>query len=156
MTGAAGFIGYHVSLALVREWGARVVGLDLFTDYYDVQLKKDRGSELVKVGVELCRGDVCDRVFLEYLFAKFNFTFVVHLAAQAGVRHSMQDPVSYVRNNVQCFLTLLQVLRGQKVSSNLFRCTVHIRGKRWSVYRKPLRYCQCLTCNSWRKFCWCL
>lgn len=116
VTGAAGFIGYHVSLALVAEWGARVVGVDLFTDYYDTQLKKDRASELVKAGVSIYRGDVCDQAFLSYLFEKFNFTSVVHLAAQAGVRHSMRNPATYLDNNIKCFVSLLEVLRNYKVS----------------------------------------
>lgn len=116
MTGAAGFIGYHVSLSLREQWGAEVVGVDLFTDYYDVQLKEDRASELLGAGVRVYRGDVCDRTLLDGLFARFNFTLVVHLAAQAGVRHSMEEPVAYLHNNVRCFVSLLEVLRGHKVS----------------------------------------
>ena len=115
VTGAAGFIGFHVSQALVSVWGAKVVGLDSFSDYYDVELKKDRADELVKAGATMYRGDMCDQVFLKSLFERYNFTSVVHLAAQAGVRHSMEDPVTYLQNNVQCFSSLLEVMRRHKV-----------------------------------------
>ncbi len=116
VTGAAGFIGYHVSRALVDNWKATVVGLDLFTDYYDPQLKHDRANELIKIGVTIHRGDVCDTQLLLHLFERYQFTDVIHLAAQAGVRHSLKDPVSYVRNNIQCFQVLLDTLKQFNVS----------------------------------------
>ena len=119
VTGSAGFIGYHVSRALVEQWGATttVVGLDNFNDYYDVQLKKDRTNELIRAGVRVYRGDVCDSTLLSHLFSKYHFTDIVHLAAQAGVRHSLKQPVNYIQANVQCFLTLLDTITHNKVSS---------------------------------------
>lgn len=116
VTGSAGFIGYHVSRALVERWGATVVvGLDNFNDYYDVQLKRDRANELIKLGVRQYRGDVCDVTLLSHLFSEYKFTDVIHLAAQAGVRHSLERPLSFIQANVQCFLTLLDTLTHQKV-----------------------------------------
>ena len=120
VTGSAGFIGYHISRALVEQWGATVVGLDNFNDYYDVQLKLDRTNELIKVGVLPYRGDVCDSTLLSYLFSKYKFTDVVHLAAQAGVRHSLEKPLNFIQANIQCFLTLLDTLIHHKV------CTIHL------------------------------
>lgn len=61
------------------------------------------------------RGDLCDLSLLHFLFAKFNFTDVVHMAAQAGVRHSLADPLPYVHSNVECFLALLETLREHRV-----------------------------------------
>lgn len=117
VTGVAGFIGFHVARELTRQWGPStvVVGVDIFSEYYDVQLKQDRASELLRHGVIIYRADVCDRTFLSHLFTSYNFTDVVHMAAQAGVRHSMRDPTAYVRANVQCFLALLDSLKGRKV-----------------------------------------
>lgn len=115
VTGSAGFIGFHVSRALVEQWGATVVGLDNFNDYYDIQLKKDRTNEIVRAGVRVYRGDVCDSTLLSHLFSKYQFTDVIHLAAQAGVRHSLEQPVNYIQANVQCFLTLLDTLAHQEV-----------------------------------------
>ena len=120
MTGAAGFIGYHVSMALVTEWGTRVVGVDTFSRYYDIQLKKDRASRLVKAGVSMYRGDVCDKTLLQFLFSKFNFSCVIHLAAQAGVRHSMTAPQHYLHNNVDCFLRLLEAITPHQVTRVLY------------------------------------
>ena len=118
VTGAAGFIGFHVSVALVTQWRASVVGIDTFTPYYDVQLKKDRADELVKAGVSMYRGDVCDKTLLQFLFRKYNFSHVVHMAAQAGVRHSMESPQQYL-NNINCFLSLLEVVRVHQVTTGL-------------------------------------
>lgn len=115
VTGAAGFIGFHVSKTLATEWKARVVALDTFNAYYDVQLKKDRASVLVTEGVDVYRGDVCDQSLIIYLFQKYNFTGVIHLAAQAGVRHSMKDPLHYLNNNVRCFARLLEILKTRQV-----------------------------------------
>ena len=120
VTGSAGFIGYHVSRALVEQSGAStVVGLDNFNDYYDIQLKKDRTNELIRAGVQVYRGDVCDSTLLSHLFSKYRFTDIVHLAAQAGVRHSLKQPVNYIQANVQCFLTLLDTITHHKVSSRM-------------------------------------
>lgn len=116
VTGAAGFIGYHISRALINQWGANVIGLDSYTQYYDVQLKRDRSNELIKTGATLYRGDVCDRVLLSYLFKRYNFTDVVHMAAQAGIRHSLDQPTTYAHINIQCFLALLDTLREFNVS----------------------------------------
>lgn len=116
VTGSAGFIGYHISHTLVEQWGSTVVGVDSYTDYYDVQLKLDRTYELMKLGVRTYRGDLCDQTMLSYLFDKYEFTHVVHMAAQAGVRHSLEKPLEYTRNNVKCFLTLLDVMKNHKAS----------------------------------------
>lgn len=115
VTGAAGFIGLHVCLALQQEWGAKVIGIDNFITDYDPQLKVDRAEELMKSGVQLFRGDVCDRTLLKFLFEKFNFTGVVHLAAHAGVRCSVETPVKYLWNNVECFLALLHTIKDYQV-----------------------------------------
>jgi UDP-glucuronate 4-epimerase len=111
VTGAAGFIGFHVSKQLVGEEDiSQVVGLDSFNAYYDVQLKKDRASHLFNMGVKVYRGDVCDSQLLHHLFIKYNFTDVVHMAAQAGVRYSLEDPQAYVSANYECFISLLDLL----------------------------------------------
>ena len=94
------------------------MGVDSFSPYYDVQLKKDRANELVKAGVSMYRGDICDKTFLEFLFSKYNLSCVVHMAAQAGVRHSMEAPQHYIHNNIDCFVGLLELLRGRQVTNH--------------------------------------
>ncbi|CAI8046779.1 UDP-glucuronate 4-epimerase 4 [Geodia barretti] len=133
VTGAAGFIGFHAAKQLAEGWGVeRVVGIDSFNEYYDVQLKKDRASYLLRIGVEVYRGDVCDGEVLQHLFAKYNFTDVVHMAAQAGVRYSLEDPQAYVSANYECFISLLDSI--QKYPAYLvYASSSSVYGKRATV-----------------------
>lgn len=116
VTGVAGFIGYHTALTLAAQWRGVVVGVDNFAPSSDPQLKRDRVYELSKSpGIHLYRGDICDKSFLLYLFNRFNFSRVVHLAAETGVRRSLNQPLPYLHNNVRCFVTLLDILKSYHV-----------------------------------------
>ncbi|KAL2321417.1 hypothetical protein Fmac_025796 [Flemingia macrophylla] len=99
VTGAAGFVGSHVSLALKRR-GNGVLGLDNFNDYYDPSLKKAQKSLLSMHDVFVVEGDVNDAKLLAKLFDMVAFTHVMHLAAQARVRYAMENPHSYVHSNI--------------------------------------------------------
>jgi len=116
VTGAAGFIGFHLSAALQKMADVEVVAVDGFMNNVEPQLHLDRAEELRKLNVRLFRGDVCDRVFFRFLFESFSITHVVHLAACAGIRRSMEEPAYYLRNNVDCFLALLHTVKEHKVS----------------------------------------
>lgn len=111
VTGAAGFIGFHVARQLLAE-GRSVVGLDNLNSYYDPALKQAR---LAQLGNESCfsfvQADLADREMMAALFARHRFSEVVHLAAQAGVRHSIEHPQSYVDSNLQGFLNVLEGCR---------------------------------------------
>ncbi|KAL7589871.1 UDP-glucuronate 4-epimerase 1 [Lactuca sativa] len=107
VTGAAGFVGTHVSLALKKR-GDGVVGVDNFNDYYDPSLKKARRGLLDSHNVFVVEGDINDRQLLAKLFDVVAFTHVMHLAAQAGVRYAMENPHSYVHSNVAGLVTLLE------------------------------------------------
>jgi UDP-glucuronate 4-epimerase len=111
VTGAAGFIGYHLSHLLKNEFGDIVIGLDNFNDYYSVELKRMRANLLKTQNVTIIEGDVCDEVLVDGLFREYKFTHVVHLAAQAGVRYSLDNPKAYVTANVMCHLNLLEAIR---------------------------------------------
>ena len=87
-----------------------MIGIDSFNDYYDVTLKRDRAFELSSLGVRVYHANVCDGTFMRELIEEFHVNCVVHLAAQAGVRFSVKQPHSYASNNVDCFVTLLDVL----------------------------------------------
>ncbi|KAL8515853.1 hypothetical protein ACS0TY_014525 [Phlomoides rotata] len=110
VTGAAGFVGSHCSLALKKR-GDGVLGLDNFNSYYDPSLKRARQDLLSKHQVFIVEGDLNDAVLLSKLFDIAPFTHVLHLAAQAGVRYAMQNPLSYVRSNVAGFVTLLEAAK---------------------------------------------
>jgi UDP-glucuronate 4-epimerase len=111
VTGAAGFVGFHVSRALLAK-GRRVVGLDNLTPYYDPALKQARLDRLTgDAGFHFVRLDLADRAAVASLFAGEGFPQVIHLAAQAGVRHSLTDPHAYVDANLQGFVNVLEGCR---------------------------------------------
>ncbi|XP_074263185.1 UDP-glucuronate 4-epimerase 2-like [Silene latifolia] len=110
VTGAAGFVGTHVSAALKRR-GDGVLGLDNFNDYYDPNLKKARKNLLEKSGIFIVEGDINDSILMKKLFEVVAFSHVMHLAAQAGVRYAMQNPGSYVHSNIAGFVNLLEVCK---------------------------------------------
>jgi UDP-glucuronate 4-epimerase len=109
LTGAAGFIGYHLALALLAR-GELVLGIDNLNDYYDVRLKEARLARLAsKPGFSFRRMDVADReTVLGFAGEHTDITTIVHLAAQAGVRHSLIDPYAYVQSNVMGHLVMLE------------------------------------------------
>ncbi|GIL38729.1 SDR family NAD(P)-dependent oxidoreductase [Roseiterribacter gracilis] len=113
VTGAAGFIGFHVVQALLAR-GDRVIGVDNLNDYYDPALKRARLAQLDgRDGFTFVQADIADRGQVDALFAKYGFTGIVHLAAQAGVRWSLENPYAYVEANVMGQLVLLEAVRKQ-------------------------------------------
>jgi UDP-glucuronate 4-epimerase len=111
VTGAAGFIGFHTARRLLDR-GRTVVGLDNMNAYYDPGLKEARREELEKsANFRFVRLDLSDRTGLAALFAQHRFPFVVHLAAQAGVRYSLVDPHAYVDANLQGFINIQEGCR---------------------------------------------
>ncbi len=111
VTGAAGFIGFHVARRLLQD-GQRVVGLDNLNAYYDPHLKDARRAVLAKHdGFRFIQGDIADRGGVAALFAEHRFPYVVHLAAQAGVRFSLVEPHTYVDANLTGFANILEGCR---------------------------------------------
>ena len=112
VTGAAGFIGYHVAEALLGR-GDTVIGVDVVNSYYDVRLKEARLDRLLdRPGFTFHRADISDRAAMEAIVgANPGIRQIVHLAAQAGVRHSMVDPYAYVQSNVMGHLVMLEAAR---------------------------------------------
>jgi len=110
ITGSAGFIGYHLAIYLKKR-SDFVVGIDNFNSYYDVQLKRERTSILNKIGIEVIEADILGCDFLYNLLLAHQISHVVHLAAQAGVRHSLTAPNDYVKSNLQGFVSVLEACR---------------------------------------------
>lgn len=111
VTGAAGFIGFHVARRLLQN-GRSVVGLDNLNAYYDPKLKDARLAELASLpGFQFVKLDLADRAGMAALFAQHRFAHVVHLAAQAGVRYSLTDPQAYVDSNLVGFTNVLEGCR---------------------------------------------
>ncbi len=111
VTGAAGFIGFHVARRLLQS-GRKVVGIDNMNAYYDPSLKEARRAELTKFeGFSFHKLDLADRAGMAELFKAHKFPFVIHLAAQAGVRHSLVNPNAYVDANLVGFINVLEGCR---------------------------------------------
>lgn len=116
VTGAAGFIGSHLSHALLKS-GHEVIGLDNLNDYYDVTLKYARLESLQKhTGFEFIEGDIADAKIYKQISRKDNIETIVHLAAQAGVRYSISNPIAYGHSNLDGHLQILEFARNLKQS----------------------------------------
>ena len=128
VTGAAGFIGYHLCDRLLGD-GHQVYGVDNLNDYYDVSLKKDRLSRLAdKASFSFILGDIADRDNTLELFESNSFDYVVNLAAQAGVRYSLKNPASYVDSNLVGFGNILEGCRHSKVKHLVFASSSSVYG----------------------------
>lgn len=128
VTGAAGFIGFHVARRLLAD-GHTVVGLDNLNDYYDVSLKQARLKQLEgQPGFEFIKLDLVDRAGMEALFSRVRPEIVIHLAAQAGVRYAAENPYVYVSSNVTGFLHVLEGCRQHPVKHLVFASTSSIYG----------------------------
>lgn len=110
VTGAAGFIGYHVCRALLEQ-GHRVTGVDNLNRYYDPALKKARLARLRGDGFSFCKADICNLKKMRTIFRRGAFARVVHLAAQAGVRYSLEAPLVYQKYNNEGTLVILELCR---------------------------------------------
>ena len=138
VTGAAGFIGYFVSERLLAE-GYKVIGIDSMSDYYDVSLKEARADRLGE-GFELVRGQVETTGLLMDLFATHKPDLVVHLAAQAGVRHSLKEPRAYLEANICGTFELLEAARAHPPSHMLLASTSSAYGANTEMpYREGMR-----------------
>lgn len=128
VTGAAGFIGYHLSEKLLAR-GDIVVGLDNLNDYYDVNLKKARLDQLKqKNNFHFEFADLSDRKKIESIFKEHQFDKVVNLAAQAGVRYSIENPHAYIDSNIQGFLNILEGCRHQNIKHLVYASSSSVYG----------------------------
>lgn len=130
VTGAAGFVGAHVAARLAQA-GHRVTGVDSFNTYYDPRLKHDRVAALLTpLGVHCEALDLCDADATRGLFARGPFDAVIHLAAQAGVRHSIQAPADYIQSNLVGFGQVIEACRLAGVPHLLYASSSSVYGSR--------------------------
>jgi UDP-glucuronate 4-epimerase len=128
VTGSAGFIGAALSLKLL-ELGCKVIGVDNHNDYYDITLKDARVERLKKFSnYQHFKFDICDQIDLKTLFEKFKPKKVVNLAAQAGVRYSIEKPIEYIKSNVFGFANILENCRHYEVKHLVYASTSSVYG----------------------------
>lgn len=128
VTGAAGFIGFHLSKRLIDQ-GFEVVGLDNMNDYYDVGLKESRLEILQRSdNFIFYKIDLQDKSSLDDLFSKENLDYVVNLAAQAGVRYSLTNPYAYLESNLTGFLNILEACRHHPVKHLIYASSSSVYG----------------------------
>ena len=133
VTGAAGFIGFHLTQFLLQE-GFHVIGADSLNDYYDVNLKTSRLNQLKEIN-SIAEGtftfekvDLADKASVDNLFINFDISSIFHLAAQAGVRYSITDPYTYVKCNIDAFLNVLENSRYHNISHLVYASTSSVYG----------------------------
>ncbi len=128
VTGAAGFIGFHLCRSLLEK-GVEVVGFDNINDYYDVNLKYSRLEVLAPYEkFTFIKGDLADKAAVDKLFAENKFDIVVNLAAQAGVRYSIDNPQAYIESNVIGFFNILEACRHNPVEHLLYASSSSVYG----------------------------
>lgn len=128
ITGAAGFVGYHLAVRLLSD-GHQVVGIDNLNSYYDVALKQARLDQLLPHDrFQFHKIDLCDQAALLQLFESHSFEFVVNLAAQAGVRYSLQNPQAYIDSNLTGFINILEACRYHPVKHLVFASSSSVYG----------------------------
>ena len=128
VTGAAGFIGFHLARRLLQD-GVGVIGIDNLNTYYDVEIKKARLQELAdQRNFTFVKMDLADQKELQRLFGEYRFEVVVNLAAQAGVRYSLENPQAYVTSNLVGFVNILECCRRHQTGHLVFASSSSVYG----------------------------
>ena len=127
ITGSAGFIGYHLTKKLLQI-GHEIIGVDSFTNYYDIKLKKDRLNNIQEDNFSFYNIDISDKDKIITLFKKINPEYVINLAAQAGVRYSIENPYEYLSSNILGFLNILEGCKICNVKNLLYASSSSVYG----------------------------
>jgi len=128
ITGVAGFIGYHLAKSLINA-GSNIVGIDNLNSYYDLDLKRARLLDLKKTKFSFYKVDICNQKELKNIFSKNSFDVIIHLAAQAGVRYSIENPQEYIQSNINGFFNILELSRNNNIKHLIFASSSSIYGQ---------------------------
>ena len=129
ITGCLGFIGFHLSIRLLKDNNYEVYGIDNINNYYDVNLKKNRQKILkINKNFKFKKIDITNKKSLSNVISDFKINVIINLAAQAGVRNSIDNPKAYLDNNINGFFNILEVSREQKINHLIFASTSSVYG----------------------------
>ena len=137
VTGSCGFIGFHLCNDLLSKTKYKIIGIDNLNSYYDVKLKKSRLNILkTKKDFTFFKIDICNQKKLENLFNNFRFDYVIHLAAQAGVRHSIDFPRQYFNSNLSGFFNMIDLSAKKKIKHFIYASTSSVYGnsKKYEIH----------------------
>ena len=133
ITGAAGFIGFHLCKILLQQ-NKEIIGLDNMNSYYDLNLKKERLKELYKYKKDknknwyFIEGDLIDKELIKGIFKEYEPKLIIHLAAQAGVRYSITNPEAYLKSNLEGFLNIIDVCRNKNIENFIYASSSSVYG----------------------------
>jgi UDP-glucuronate 4-epimerase len=128
VTGSAGFIGFHISHLLLKN-NYRVIGLDNLNNYYSISLKKSRNKILKKFkNYTFIKADICKKDVIIKICKKFKINYILHLAAQAGVRYSIKNPETYIKNNLLGFFNVIEAARLCKIKHFVYASSSSVYG----------------------------
>ena len=127
ITGCAGFIGYHITQSLTNS-GNNVVGVDNLNNYYNVKLKKDRLQLLKSKKFKFFKFNLNNKTKLKKIFSKYKFDYIIHLAAQAGVRYSIDNPQKYIESNILATTNLFEAIKKHKIKKVLVASSSSVYG----------------------------
>jgi len=128
VTGCAGFIGFHTVKFFLDKSKMQIIGIDNLNNYYDVKLKKERLKNLKKKNFIFINGDIKDKKKLEKIFKSNNIKYVIHLAAQAGVRYSINNPQTYFDNNILGFFNIIDLSKKYKIKHFIYASSSSVYG----------------------------
>jgi UDP-glucuronate 4-epimerase len=130
VTGSSGFIGSNLCIRLLNDYDYRVIGIDNHNDYYDVNLKEYRLDKIRKLNKDFIfiKGDISDKSFIDKVFSDYKIDVVINLAAQAGVRYSIDHPDVYIESNIIGFYNILEVLRNHPVEHLIYASSSSVYG----------------------------
>lgn len=129
VTGCAGFIGYHLIMKLLKDKTNIIIGIDNMNNYYDVTLKKYRLQQIENHSNFIFEfGNITDSFFINSIFTHYKIDIIVHLAAQAGVRHSMENPHTYICNNIDGFVNILEACKNYNINHLIYASSSSVYG----------------------------
>ena len=131
ITGSNGFIGSNLAIRLLKDFeGIRIIGIDNMNDYYDVSLKEYRLEKINSLNKDytFIKGDISDKAFIDKVFEDYKFDIVVNLAAQAGVRYSIENPGVYIASNIIGFYNILEAVRNHPIEHLLYASSSSVYG----------------------------